>query len=106
MLQLGKKMRVVRVTVAWASPAAQELVPVILPDGATVATAVAASKLSDGYGLNLAILRVGINSRPARLDSVLADGDRVEIYRPLIVDPKEARRARAHSKLVPKKRRI
>jgi putative ubiquitin-RnfH superfamily antitoxin RatB of RatAB toxin-antitoxin module len=91
------------VTVAWASPAAQELVTVILPEGTTVADAFAASKLSDGYGSIVAIDRIGINGRLARIDSVLTDGDRVEIYRPLIADPKEIRRARARSKPVPKK---
>ncbi|MGE9527734.1 RnfH family protein, partial [Escherichia coli] len=39
--------------------------------------------------------KVGIYSRPVKLADVLQDGDRVEIYRPLIADPKELRRQRA-----------
>jgi putative ubiquitin-RnfH superfamily antitoxin RatB of RatAB toxin-antitoxin module len=40
-------------------------------------------------------MRVGIWNRNAKLDTVVRDGDRVEMYRPLVVDPKEARRIRA-----------
>lgn len=39
--------------------------------------------------------KVGIFSRPAKLTDIVSDGDRVEIYRPLIADPKEMRRKRA-----------
>ena len=46
--------------------------------------------------IELAHGRVGIFGRPVRLDALLNDGDRVEIYRALIADPKEARRGRAH----------
>src|SRR5438105_8062499 len=102
MLQLIKKMSTVRITVAWVSPPTEELVPLILPVGATIADAIAASKLSSSYGIDLATARVGINGRLARLDTKVADGNRIEIYRPLIVDPKEARRTRARSKTMPK----
>ena len=85
------------VIVAWISPTEQDLVPLELPAGTTVALAIAASKLASGYKLSLDIERVGINGRLARLDSTIADGDRIEIYRPLVVDPKEARRARGNA---------
>jgi len=39
--------------------------------------------------------KVGIYSRPAKLTDQLKDGDRIEIYRPLLADPKEIRRKRA-----------
>jgi putative ubiquitin-RnfH superfamily antitoxin RatB of RatAB toxin-antitoxin module len=86
-----------RVTVAWLSATEQEVVPLELPAGATVAVAIAGSKLADSYKLCLDTLRVGINGRLARLDSKIEGGDRIEIYRPLVVDPKVARRARGNA---------
>ena len=88
-------MNRVRVTVAWISPTEQELVSLELPAGTTVTLAIAASKLASSYNLTLNTLRIGINGHLARLESDVVDGDRIEIYRPLIVDPKDARRARS-----------
>ncbi len=65
-----------------------------LTPGATVADALAASGLLQRQGLDAATLQVGIWSRLQPLDTVLRDRDRIEIYRPLQVDPKEARRLR------------
>jgi putative ubiquitin-RnfH superfamily antitoxin RatB of RatAB toxin-antitoxin module len=65
-----------------------------LPAGATVGDALHASGLVQQHALDLAGLRVGVWSRHEALDHVLRDRDRVEIYRPLTVDPKEARRLR------------
>jgi uncharacterized protein len=96
-------MTTVTVTVAWATPTAQDLVPVALPAGATVGAAIEASGLRARYAIG-ADAKVGINGRLAHHETVLADGDRVEIYRPLTVDPKEARRARARTKPLPKNR--
>ncbi|HGJ5878174.1 MAG TPA: RnfH family protein, partial [Arsenophonus nasoniae] len=45
--------------------------------------------------IDLSKNKVGIYSRPAKLSDILSDGDRVEIYRPLLADPKEIRRKRA-----------
>ncbi|HCC13099.1 MAG TPA: RnfH family protein, partial [Atlantibacter hermannii] len=45
--------------------------------------------------IDLAKNKVGVYSRPVKLTDALSDGDRVEIYRPLIADPKELRRQRA-----------
>ena len=90
-------MNPVRVAVAWISPKEQEVVSLELPAGATVASAISASKLASSYKLSLDTARVGINGRIARLDSKIADGDRIEVYRPLIIDPKEARRARGNA---------
>jgi putative ubiquitin-RnfH superfamily antitoxin RatB of RatAB toxin-antitoxin module len=50
-------------------------------------------EMFEGFELDPA--RVGIFGHKASLDQVLREGDRVEIYRPLIADPKEARRQRA-----------
>ena len=62
----------------------------------TVRAAIEASGvLNDFPDIELTRNRVGIFSKLAQLDTPLRDGDRVEIYRPLQVDPKEARRRRA-----------
>ena len=71
-----------------------DLVPLSLPDGACLSDALTASGLLARHGLQAAQLRVGIWGKTRDLDAVLRERDRVEIYRPLQVDPKEARRQR------------
>jgi uncharacterized protein len=85
----------VRVSVAWATPDVQDVVPVDLPAGATVGAAIAASGLLDRYGVARDSVRPGIRGRLVRDDAVPEDGDRIDLCRPLAVDPKEARRLRA-----------
>ncbi len=65
-----------------------------LPPGATVADALQASGLPGRHSLALEGLSVGVWARLRPLSTPLQDGDRVEIYRALAVDPKEARRRR------------
>lgn len=79
------------VEVAW-SPAPREvqLVALRLPPGATVRDALLASRLD----LDFATQAVGIWGQPVNLEDAVRDGDRVEVYRALRVDPKEARRLR------------
>jgi putative ubiquitin-RnfH superfamily antitoxin RatB of RatAB toxin-antitoxin module len=69
-----------------------------LPPGATVADAVQASGLLQRYGLSLEGLDVGVWGRACSLQQPLRDRDRIEVYRPLLVDPKEARRQRYKGK--------
>jgi putative ubiquitin-RnfH superfamily antitoxin RatB of RatAB toxin-antitoxin module len=78
-----------QVEVVYASPASQQVVKVQLKPGATVRDAVVAS------GFDSKNYKLGIFGRTVPLDTKVADGDRVEIYRPLLIDPKEARRRRA-----------
>ena len=86
----------IRVEVAYVEPPREFLHAVELDAGATVADAIAASGIADTFpALDAAQCKVGVFARPATHDRVLRDGDRVEIYRPLIVNPKEARRRRA-----------
>jgi len=66
----------------------------VLPAGSTLADALAASGWLVQYGLTSDGLRCGVWGRVQPLDYPLRDGDRVEVYRPLRVDPKEARRLR------------
>lgn len=66
-----------------------------LPEGSTVADALRASGLLQRHaGIDLAGQRLGIWGRLCRADDALREGDRVELYRALEVDPKEARRLR------------
>ena len=65
-----------------------------LPAGSRVADALHASGWLSLHGLASDKLRCGIWGRPQALDHILRDGDRVELYRSLRVDPKEARRLR------------
>lgn len=84
------------VEVAYARPDQQVLIPVRLPPGATVEEAIRRSGVLERFPeIDLTRNKVGIWSKLSKLDSPLRDRDRVEIYRPLIADPKEVRRKRA-----------
>jgi putative ubiquitin-RnfH superfamily antitoxin RatB of RatAB toxin-antitoxin module len=86
------------VEVVYALPERQWRVPLRLPAGSTVADAVAGSGLRDAIaGLVVDDALVGIFARPATLATRLSDGDRVELYRPLLCDPKDVRRQRAQA---------
>jgi len=86
----------IEVEVAYATPERQEIVIVSLAAGASVAEAINASGLRQKFPeLGLGELAVGLFAKPCQLDQALAPGDRVEIYRPLLNDPKDARRQRA-----------
>lgn len=81
-----------------ALPERQWCVPLRLEPGATVAVALAASGLAGEPGVpDLASCGVGIWGEPVERSRRLASGDRVEIYRPLISDPREARRRAAEA---------
>jgi putative ubiquitin-RnfH superfamily antitoxin RatB of RatAB toxin-antitoxin module len=87
------------VEVVYALPARQELLRLEVPLGATVAEAIEISGIQKKFDdLEIGPGAVGIFSRKVPMDQVLREGDRVEIYRPLIADPKEARRRRADGK--------
>jgi hypothetical protein len=91
----------IRVEVAYALPRKQILIALDVPEGCTVFDAMLRSDIQTHVeGLDLAAAEVGVFGRrvedPRR--QVLSDGDRVEIYRPLLVDPRESRRRRAKSR--------
>ena len=84
------------VTVVYALPAGATELEVELPPGSSVADALTRSGIATRHPeIDLAAVAVGVFGNRVALDSRLAAGDRVEIYRPLQVDPKEARRRRA-----------
>jgi len=86
-----------KIEVTYALANRQELVTLDLPEGSTVMQAVEASGLLQKYpdiepgGLN----KLGVFAKLVKADALLRDRDRVEIYRPLIADPKEVRRQKA-----------
>ena len=87
------------VEVVYALPEAQTLVCLRVCAGTTVEQALAQSGLLARYpALDLATARVGVFGKIVALDAPLHAGDRVEIYRPLLIEPKEARRRRVNSK--------
>ena len=84
------------VEVAYALPHQQFLRRLKMPSGSTVRQAIVQSGvLSKFPEIDLESVKVGIFSRPVDLDVLLNSGDRVEIYRPLILSPTDARRLRA-----------
>lgn len=84
------------VEVAYALPNIQVLLQVAAPLNATVEEVIRQSGLLDQFPeIDLAQNKVGIFSKLVKLDEMVRDKDRVEIYRPLLADPKEVRRQRA-----------
>ena len=90
------------VQVVYASETRQEVVQVSLADGATIRDAVETSGLLQQFPeIDLNENRIGIWYRVMDPATPVQAGDRVEIYRPLKVDPKQARRKRASEALAP-----
>jgi len=86
----------IAVEVAYARSDVQVVIPVRVHTGATVADALSQSKIIERFPeIDLETAKVGIFGKLTRMDTVLKPRDRVEIYRPLIADPKEVRRQRA-----------
>jgi len=95
----------INVDVCYALRDRQEIVHLRLPEGCTVQRAIEASGLLQKHPeIDLAKgNKLGIFAKLVKPDAVLRDKDRVEIYRPLIADPKEVRRKRAEEGKVMKK---
>lgn len=91
------KPEMVRVEVAYAALQRQFLRAIELPVGATVIDALRASGVEAECAIRLADLRIGIWSKAVDPSTVVGEGDRIEIYRPLKIDPMDARRKRARN---------
>jgi putative ubiquitin-RnfH superfamily antitoxin RatB of RatAB toxin-antitoxin module len=86
------------IEVCYASDAVQFLRALSIPAGTTIEQAIAISGvLQEVPEIDLATMAVGVYAKKKTLDTVLREHDRVEIYRPLIADPKHARRRRKAS---------
>ena len=94
----------INVEVVYALADKQELVSLKLPVGATVRQTIERSGLLEKFPeIDLAKNKLGVFAKLVKPDAVLRDRDRVEIYRPLIADPKEVRKQRAAEGKVMKK---
>jgi putative ubiquitin-RnfH superfamily antitoxin RatB of RatAB toxin-antitoxin module len=94
----------ITVEVAYALPSEQLIVPVKVQLGTTAEQAILKSGIQNKFPeIDLAINKIGVFGKHIRLDNVLRHLDRVEIYRPLIADPKEIRKQRAADGKVMKK---
>ena len=90
----------VNITVAYAKPDRQVEIPLQVEESCTVALAIQRSGILEQFPeIRLADVGVGIHSRKVSLDSLIQEDDRVEIYRPLKIDPKQARRLRIKKKV-------
>jgi putative ubiquitin-RnfH superfamily antitoxin RatB of RatAB toxin-antitoxin module len=86
----------IAVQVCYAGPGLQFLRDLIVPAGTTLHQAINLSGVIEAAPeIDLSVWRVGVFGKLKPLDTLLRDRDRVEIYRPLTADPKEARRKRA-----------
>lgn len=86
----------IRVEVAYAKADIQVILPVEVGPGSTAQTAVEQSGILTRFPeIDLSKNRIGIFGKAVKADYLLREKDRVEIYRPLIADPKEVRRQRA-----------
>lgn len=82
-----------KVRIAYASPTRQAWLSVEVPDGATVKDAIERSGIVQQFPeIDLEQQKVGIFSKLSKLDTALADGDRIEIYRPITCDLKTVKR--------------
>lgn len=89
----------ITVQLCYVAPQLQFLRPVQVAPGATIRQAIHLSGLLEMVPeLDLTQLKVGIYSKLKNLDTVLTERDRIEVYRPLLVDPMVARRTRANKK--------
>ena len=92
------------VEVAYALPNQQVILPVKIAKGANAEQAIKASGVLAKFPeIDLAVNKIGVFGKLSKLDAELRHLDRVEIYRPLIADPKEVRRQRAAEGKVMKK---
>ena len=90
------KRETLPVEVVYAKPDVQVLIPLEVEEGATVRTAIERSGVLERFPeIDLEKTKVGIFGKLSKLDALLRPKDRVEIYRPLIADPKEVRKQRA-----------
>ena len=85
----------IMIEVSYALPKKQIIIPVLVSKGISVKEAIDLSGILKKFtGINLTTNQIGIFGKLTTLDKILRDRDRIEIYRPLVADPKEIRRKR------------
>lgn len=89
----------INVTVAYATAQQQRVIPVRVPSASTLEQAIRSSGVLEQFSeINLSINPIGVFGELANLDDPVHEGERIEIYRALVADPKLARRRRAAAK--------
>jgi putative ubiquitin-RnfH superfamily antitoxin RatB of RatAB toxin-antitoxin module len=89
----------VQIVVVYATPKDEFLHPMRVTPGTTIGQAIEGSGVLSRFPeINLVTQPVGIYGKKKTLDTVLRERDRIEIYRPLLADPKDSRRKRAAKK--------
>lgn len=97
MARANGRVELISVEVAFATSAKQIVLPLQVSGDATVEQAIRQSGILREFPqIDLSVHQVGIFGERVQLDTPLAPGDRIEIYRPLLADPKQARRQRVH----------
>ncbi|MDG1750311.1 MAG: RnfH family protein [Thalassotalea sp.] len=94
--QADEKSTFIKIEVVYGTPTEQELLMLDVEEGVTIEQAIALSGILLSFTeIDLKVNKVGIWNRTAKLTDIVKDLDRIEIYRPLIADPKEVRKRRA-----------
>lgn len=94
----------IHIQICYARPDKQFLLEQTVAEGTTIQQAIQSSGIiQQAPEIDVSVWRVGIYGKLKTLDTVLREHDRIEIYRPLIADPKDSRRKRAESKDAKKK---
>lgn len=94
--EVGGGAALIEIEVAYAKPEEQVIITVKVPQGTTIAQAVGLSGLLPRFPeISGPELKLGVFGVVCKPEQIVKQGDRVEIYRPLIHDPKESRRQRA-----------
>lgn len=90
-----EKNNIIEIEVAYATPITQRILVVKLEEGSTIEQAIVQSGILSLFPeIDLTKQKVGVFSQQKSLNDIVRQGDRVEVYRPLTIDPKEARRKR------------
>ena len=94
----------IKIEIVYALPHEQELIKLEVPANSTIADAIKLSGLQEKHAeIDLEKGKFGLFGKLSKLDVIVREKDRVEIYRPLIADPKEVRKKRAEEGKVMKK---
>lgn len=89
-------MKQIKVEVAYAKPGEQKIIALRVEEGCTIGEAIELSRVREVFPeIDLGSQKVGVFGKIKKLTDKVRDGDRVEVYRGLVIDPKEARRKRA-----------
>jgi len=88
-------IKMIRIEVAYAREETQRILTLEVTEGTTIETAIDRSGVLDLFPeIDLLQQKVGVFGKTKKLTDIVQAGDRIEIYRPLVIDPKEARRKR------------